>query len=269
MARPQSRKALFPGFCDQSNGRSKTCSVQAVRRIAMEHRKVGALMTRADAVVSVREDTRFKDIAALLLEHGISAVPVLDAEGRVAGVVSEADLMIKESRAEDPHFSVNVPADTRTTVTKATGMTARDVMTSPAVTIGADRDAVDAARLMEGKAVKRLPVVDSEGRLAGVISRRDILRVFVRTDEEIRVEVREILNRLLWLDPDEQVVEVGNGVVGLVGEVETHSLAELAGSVISRVDGVVSVLNGLTYRLDDLPGLEKRFGVAAGHAHEV
>jgi hypothetical protein len=102
-----------------------------------------------------------------------------------------------------------------------------------------------------------------------VISRRDILRVFVRTDEEIRVEVREILNRLLWLDPDEQVVEVGNGVVGLVGEVETHSLAELAGSVISRVDGVVSVLNGLTYRLDDLPGLEKRFGVAAGHAHEV
>src|SRR5438128_1736992 len=78
-----------------------------VRRIAMEHRKVGALMTRADDVVSVREHTTFKEIASLLLEHGISAVPVLDAAGCVAGVVSEADLMIKESRAEDPHFAAN------------------------------------------------------------------------------------------------------------------------------------------------------------------
>jgi CBS domain-containing protein len=236
----------------------------------MEHRKVGALMTRADDVVSVREHTTFKEIASLLLEHGISAVPVLDAAGCVAGVVSEADLMIKESRAEDLHFAANASSQTRESAAKSAGMTARDVMTSPAVTIGPDSDAVDAARLMEEMVVTRLPVVDDAGRLVGIISRRDILRVFVRADEEIREEIRdEIVGRLLWLDPDELVVEVGNGVVGLAGEVETRSLAELAGSVIGRVDGVVSVLNGLTYKVDDLPGLEKRFGVVAGGAHKV
>jgi CBS domain-containing protein len=236
----------------------------------MEHRKVEALMTPAADVVSVQADTRFKDIAALLLRHGISAVPVLDADARVIGVVSEADLMVKESRAEDPRFPADVPPAAQATAAKAAGMTAAELMTSPAVTIDLDADAVDAARLMEDRRVKRLPVVDGEGRLAGIVSRRDVLRVFVRADEDIRREIcDEILGRLLWLDPDELVVEVGNGVVGLAGEVETRSLAELAGSVIGRVDGVVSVMNGLTYQVDDLRGLglDSKIWPTAGTRH--
>jgi CBS domain-containing protein len=210
-------------------------------------------MTPAAKVVSAHTDTGYKEIAQLLTEHGISAVPVLDGASQVVGVVSEADLLVKESLLEaDEHPSVIAGSKTRAARVKSAGRTAADVMTSPAVTIGPDQDVVRAARLMEAKRIKRLPVTDEQGRLLGVVSRRDILRLFVRSDQDIRNEVRDdILLKMLWVDPASLDVTVADGIVHLHGEVENRSLAEVIGSLVRRTDGVVGVANDLTFGFDD------------------
>jgi CBS domain-containing protein len=220
----------------------------------MKHRTVAAVMTPADQVVSVRADTGYKEIASLLADRQISAVPVLDDTSHVLGIVSEADLLAKESLLEDGESRVPlfVGARTRATRTKAAGRSAADLMTSPAITIGPDEDVVQAARLMESRRVKRLPVADAQGRLLGIVSRRDVLRLFVRPDREIREEVQEeVLLKMLWVDPAPLEVTVADGVVHLHGEVENRTLAELIGSVVRRTDGVVAVVNNLTFTIDD------------------
>jgi CBS domain-containing protein len=222
----------------------------------MKHRTVAAVMTPAAKVVSVHTDIGYKDIAQLLTEHRISAVPVLDGTSRVVGIVSEADLLLKESQLEmNEHPSLVAGAKTRAARVKSAGRTAVDVMTSPAITIGPDQDVVQAARLMDSQRVKRLPVTDEQGHLLGIVSRRDVLRLFVRPDHEIRDEVRsEVLLKMLWLDPAPLDVTVADGIVHLHGEVESRSLSELIGSLVRRTDGVVDVVNNLTYAVDDTAG---------------
>ena len=110
----------------------------------MAHRKVQEFMTAE--VVTVTLDTRFKALAGLMVIHSVSALPVLDPEGHVAGVVSDFDLLRKQEFQQDP---------TRT---------AQDVMTSPAVTVSSDATIVAAARLMDRHRIKRLVVVDADGR---------------------------------------------------------------------------------------------------------
>jgi CBS domain-containing protein len=210
----------------------------------MLHRMVGDLMTTA--VVSVRPDTGFKDIAERLAEHDITAVPVVDDQGRPAGVVSEADLLRKQETQADPggHLPAAylLPAER----TKAHALTAEELMTSPAVTARPRWSVVEAARAMARHHVKRLPVVDDAGRLVGILGRADLLHVFLRGDVTIREEITtDVLTRTLGLDPGAVIVQVTDGRVTLSGTVPRSSLIPIAVRLSESVDGVVDVTNRL------------------------
>lgn len=219
----------------------------------MRHRSISTVMTPADQVVSVHTGTPYKQIAALLAEHRISAVPVLDTDSHVIGIVSEADLLAKESAKEPRQMPLVVGRkDRRQALAKGAATIAADLMTAPAVTVGLDEDVVFAARLMESRRVKRLPVTDEDGRLTGMVSRSDILRLFVRPDAVLRREILDdVIDQALWIDPSTVEVAVVDGVVHLRGELETRSLAELVAAVVGQTDGVVDVVSRLDWARDD------------------
>jgi CBS domain-containing protein len=206
-------------------------------------------MTRQ--VVTVAEAAPYKSIVELLAERQISAVPVTDPAGTVVGVVSEADLL-KKVEHESSDEPVRLLDLHRSAKSKATGTTARAVMTSPAVTVGPEDSVVTAAQLMDRRNVKRLPVVDVAGRLVGIVSRRDLLSVFLESDDAIKDEiVRDVLQGVMWLEPSAVEVTVRDGVVSLDGEVEQKSLADITVRLCRGVDGVVNVISALRYRVDD------------------
>jgi CBS domain-containing protein len=213
--------------------------------------KVRDVMTRS--VETVGPATGFKTIAARLRTRAISAVPVVDEMGRVLGVVSEADLMLKEDRAAlEEHQPFLEGRGSRLARAKAAASTAAELMTSPATTIGADAPVAEAARLMRRRGVKRLPVVDQEGRVIGIVSRGDLLAVFARSDEEIRSEILDdVIGHTLLLDATPYVVSVREGMVTIAGEADRRTDSILVRRLAERVDGVVSVRSELTYRQDD------------------
>jgi CBS domain-containing protein len=204
-------------------------------------------------VATVEEGTPYREIVVVLTGRRVSAVPVVDEFRRVVGVVSEADLLPKVEFAGEPqvrHFlELRRRRDARS---KAGGDTARDLMSTPAVTIQPDSSLAAAARLMDKESVKRLPVVDELGRLVGVVSRTDLLQVYRRPDDEIRAEVvEEVLRRSLWLEPGQVKTEVYNGVVTLTGQLDNKTLALLAVRLTESVAGVVEVVDQLGYDFDD------------------
>ncbi|MFF0311252.1 CBS domain-containing protein [Streptosporangium sp. NPDC004379] len=232
------------------------------------HAKVKDVMTTE--VASVNGCTPFKDVAEVLIAHGVSAVPVVDAEGHVVGVVSEEDLLRKEEFRERYYREGYQPplrsrlrdrlsakgGDGRS---KARGDTAAELMTAPAVTVRAHASIVSAMRLMEEHGIKRLPVVDAEGVLQGIVSRHDLLKVFVRDDADIAEEVRrDILDRTLWAEPSTASVTVHQGVVTLTGRMHRRSDARLAVRMVQRVNGVVDVVDELRWTLDDTPAWSGR-----------
>jgi CBS-domain-containing membrane protein len=172
--------------------------------------------------VWVNETTSFKEIAAGLREHRVSAFPVLDADGKITGVVSEADMLAKEALDSGPGGVRGRIASLvrHTERAKAAGVMAAELMTSPAVTVTGDDTVEHAARLMRDRRVKRLPVIDAGGRLVGIISRIDVLAAFDRADEEIRAEIMSqvISGRS---EPSQYSVIVKDGVVTLEGTPET------------------------------------------------
>jgi CBS-domain-containing membrane protein len=198
-------------------------------------------------VVCVRQDATYKDMAAELREHHISALPVLDEADKVVGVVSEADLLAKEALdGEIPGRSGGILS--RGERAKATGGTAGDLMTSPPITITANDGVVHAARLMQGKRVKRLPVVTTEGRLIGIVSRADVLSVYSRQDEDIRREIIEtMVPGTILTDPTRFTVTVHDGIVTIAGEPETSTVGRDIVDSIRHVDGVVAVRDRLFY----------------------
>ncbi|GGS83297.1 CBS domain-containing protein [Nonomuraea spiralis] len=218
-------------------------------------------MTVADVmtteVVTVTAATPFRDIAEALVTGGVSAVPVIDDDHHVLGVVSEADLLRKEEFREQfcregyrPPLRARLrhPGARR----KAGGDTAAELMTSPAVTITAGAAAVEAARLMDAHDVRRLAVVDYNGRLEGIVSRRDLVRLFLRGDAEIAAEVRDdILDRALWVNTDGVRVTAEHGVVTLSGWMERRTEAAIAVRMTGRVNGVVGVVDELAWKQDD------------------
>ncbi|NJP88727.1 CBS domain-containing protein [Nonomuraea sp. FMUSA5-5] len=218
-------------------------------------------MTVADVmtekVVTVTAATPFKEIAETLISGGISAVPVTDDDRHVLGVVSEADLLRKEEfREQFYREGYQPPLRARMRHPKgrqkAAGDTAAELMTSPAVCVSPEASAVEAARLMDTHDVKRLAVVDYNGRLVGIVSRRDLVKLFLRADEDIAVEVREdILVRNLWVDTSGVEVEVHQGVVTLSGWMERRSEAGIAARMTHRVNGVVDVVDKLAWKQDD------------------
>ncbi|MCX5231797.1 CBS domain-containing protein [Streptomyces sp. NPDC006553] len=198
----------------------------------MRHRSVADLMT--PTAVAVQPGTSFKEIARLLDEYGITAVPVVDDENRPVGVVSEADLLRRHTAKDGPS-------------------TAEAMMSSPVVTARPSWTAVEAARLMERHRVKRLPVVDAEGRLIGVLSRSDLLQLFLRRDRSIQEEIREdVVVRILRLSPSAVHIDVDEGRVTLSGTLDRAGVGPILVRLCETVDGVVEVEDRLTY--EDEPG---------------
>ncbi|MFJ7904718.1 CBS domain-containing protein [Streptomyces sp. NPDC096198] len=216
----------------------------------MHHRTVEELMSRN--VVRARPDTPFKELVRLLEENGVTAVPVVDELGRPMGVVSEADLLRKSADQTDPSGRTPIPHLEAWERAKAEGSRAEELMSAPAVCARPEWTVVEAARLMETQNVKRLPVVDEADRLLGIVSRGDLLRVFLRRDDAIREEITgDVLRRTLGLDPRDVTAEVHDGRVALAGTVEHRSLIPVIEQLCRGVDGVVSVTAQIASRTDD------------------
>ncbi|WP_338693124.1 CBS domain-containing protein [Streptomyces sp. Q6] len=215
----------------------------------MKHSKVGSVMV--GDVVRVRYATPFKDVVRLLDQHRISGLPVVDEEEHVIGVISETDLLTRQAAGQEHRWS-RFTARARTVRRKAEARTAGQLMSEPPVTAHADDTIAEAARVMARHKVERLPVVDEADRLVGIVTRRDLLQVFLRPDEEIRREViDEVFVRALWLGPRTVSVQVHEGVATLSGQLERRSEKEIAARMAGHIDGVVAVVDKLTYRLDD------------------
>ncbi|MYY81514.1 MULTISPECIES: CBS domain-containing protein [unclassified Streptomyces] len=192
-------------------------------------------------VAAVGREARFKEIVQMMQDWQVSALPVLEGEGRVVGVVSEADLLPKEEfRDSDPDRHTQLRR--LTDLAKAGALTAGELMTSPALTVTPDATLAQAARTLAHAKVKRLPVVDDLGMLEGVVSRADLLKVFLRGDEEIAEEVRREVVSYLFHPPASSVrVQVEEGVVTLRGHVRDTSLVPVAARLVRAVEGVVDV----------------------------
>jgi CBS domain-containing protein len=204
-------------------------------------------------VLTVRADAPLKDAAALMAERGISGLPVVDLGGQVVGVLSEADILFKGTGREEERGFLGRwlrPPDPQLEA-KLVARTVGEAMTAPATTIAPNRPLAEAASTMIDQGIKRLPVVAVGGNLVGIVTRADLVRAFVRSDEEIARDIRvDVLKRALWIDPSDIEVVVERGEVRLYGQVETKTEAALIPGFVERVPGVVSVLSKLSWPKD-------------------
>lgn len=215
--------------------------------------KVRDVMSRE--VVSVSPSARLKDLAALLVEHRISGLPVIDDDGAIVGVVSEADLIVKQlGNVSNRHRPMAWLFDDRPDadeLRRRAATTAAQAMTSPATTIDAGRPLREAATLMVNRGINRLPVTE-DGQLVGIITRADLVRAYLQRDQEILQTIREnVIRRTMWLEPDDLSVEVREGMVRIAGRVDRRSTATILGKLIGIVDGVEGVDSDLTWEFDD------------------
>jgi CBS domain-containing protein len=209
--------------------------------------RVKEVMTTA--VLTVRPDTTLKEAAALMAEHGISGLPVVDL-GRVVGVLSEGDILFKEMgpAARRPFVDRLLSLPPSEGEAKFSAATVGEAMTAPALTTSPRRPLTEVATTMAERGVKRLPVVDDAGNLVGIVTRADLVRAFIRSDDAIEREIRDdVIRRSLWIEPDLLEVTVEAGEVRLAGRVETRAEAELIPEFVQRVPGVVSVLSKLSW----------------------
>ena len=193
-------------------------------------------------LVTAREDTPFKELVRLLKTNRIAALPVLDGKGALAGIVSESDLLVKEqhSGGELPVAAWIFEAD------RVDGKVARDLMTWPVLTARASDSIARAAHEMQQYGVRHLVVTGRGGKPEGIVSRSDLLGVYLRPDGEIRDQVvYGVVDEMLSIDPATLTVDVKDGVVELSGPVPDLATAELLCSVAARVPGVVAVVDRL------------------------
>ena len=189
-------------------------------------------------VITVSRETGIRDAARLMFRNRVSGLPVTSGDGTLIGIITEADFLRLEVERQEGAIEP--------------GETVGDVMSSGVVTTGPDTEIYDAAKMMTFQDIKRLPVVDDDSRLLGIISRADIVSVFTRPDDVIEDEIREdLIRRVLFIDPDQLNVSVTNGVVTFVGEVGTRNEARLLSELASRLDGVFHVESRLAWRYDD------------------
>jgi CBS domain-containing protein len=216
--------------------------------------KVSDVMTRE--VITVNEDTPYKEIVSLLAEHHISAVPVVNGYGGIGGVVSETDLIRKEEfqRSQTPWSMRWWRHAARS---KAVALRAGEVMSHPAVTIDQTATIPEAAQLMAVRGITRL-VVTHDDVLTGIVTRSDLLKAFLEPDDVLVQRIRrEVVVHALWDDPFSIEIGVENGVVTLSGEVEQRSTADIAAKLTGEVDGVVGVVNRLVWVYDDTASTPK------------
>jgi CBS domain-containing protein len=222
------------------------------------HRTVSDVMTSRVHVAGPL--AQFKLLVRLIDENRVSAIPIVDQQGVPVGIVSESDLLLKERRAElDSSRDLLHAHKRRVERAKAAGTIASELMTSPAITVPSDTGLGEAARLMHEKNVRRLVVVDQRGRIAGIVSRSDLLHVFLCSDDDLREEIANKLIPSVLMSSDDVVeVEVSWNIATLSGDVGRKSDAEILTRRTRELDGVVAVVDRLSYRWDDIVGAPAR-----------
>ena len=215
--------------------------------------KVRELMTTR--VLTIGPEAPIKDVAKILVENGISGLPVCDIEGHVLGVISEGDILYKEHDPTEGErggpLAWLVSGSRYPAYVKSRALAARSAMTAPAITIAPYQSVSEAARIMSRSGINRLPVVQ-DGKLVGIVTRADLVRAFVRTDDEIRHEiVEDVLERTLWLEPGRVSVDVERGAVTLDGRLETRSDVDVLCRLVARVPGVSAVESAVRWEVDD------------------
>jgi len=197
--------------------------------------------------------TAFKLLVRLIEENRVSAIPIVDRDGVPVGVVSESDLLLKERRAElESGTDLIHLRRRRSNRAKAEGLVASDLMSTPPITVTADTTLAQAARTMQERNVRRLIVVDPRGLIAGILSRSDLLQVFLRSDEDLRDDIVDgVIPAILIDETDTITVDVLSNVVTLSGQVDRKSDADILARVTRDLDGVVGVVSQLSYRWDD------------------
>ena len=203
--------------------------------------------------VKVTADTRLREAARLMVRHRVSGLPVVDEGGKLIGILSEGDFIRREAGRDRPHGVSLLDAVFGEGELQPVGAeTVAEIMTRSVVTITQEATVGEAARVMGRRNVKRLPVVDLEGELIGIVSRADVVGAFTKPDDVIEDEVREdLIRRLLFLDPELVEVSVSDGVVTLEGELENRTEAHLLEELSRRIAGVVRVESRLLYKVDD------------------
>lgn len=210
-------------------------------------------------VVTAGPETPFKEVVRLMHEHAISGLPIVDTEGVLVGIVTEVDLLFVEEEKGEPRrpgrsfltWFVH-PVKLAEIEDRSAAITAADIMTRGVVSVGPDTTVRRAIRTLLDAAVKRLPVVDENGRVVGIVSRRDLLTSFLRTDEEIAGEVEQVvILETMWLEPDTIRVDVRDGVATLTGRVGSRSTKKVLLELVRKVDGIVGVQDRLSFEWDD------------------
>jgi CBS domain-containing protein len=203
--------------------------------------------------VSATADTPYRDLVDMLEMRAINAVPVVDSFDRVLGIVSASDLLhkIEFAGGVDPP-RVFESRQNRKARRKAPGMLAEHLMSSPAVTVSNRTSVAEAARLMESAGVRRLPVIDDLGRLIGMVTNRDLLKVFLRPDDHMKRQILGVLSTVSGGVASVVSVEVVDGAVLLTGEIERRSVAEAFVERVTAIDGVLSVENRFEWSVDDV-----------------
>jgi CBS-domain-containing membrane protein len=197
-------------------------------------------------VIAVRQSAQYKEMAAMLHRMRLSAFPVIDEDNKVIGVVSETDLLTKEALSGSVPRTVQGMTRQRVR-SQVNGVTAAELMTKPAVTIGPDDTVTDAARLMYNRRVKRLPVVNDDGTLIGIVTRSDVLSVYSKPDPQIRSEITEDLLGTFGCDPARFTVTVKDGIVTIEGTPDTNQVGLDIIDAARHMEGVVAVRDRLTY----------------------
>jgi CBS domain-containing protein len=216
----------------------------------MRHQVTVADVMTTD-VITVAADAPFKQVAARLAAHRISAMPVMGESGGLVGIVSETDLLHKEEYADRPGPGLRGRWSQRRARAKARAVTAAGLMTTPVITIGGGSTLYEAARLMAGRGISQLVVMDGE-RVTGIVTRSDLLRAFVDPDSQLLARVRrEVLGHALWDDPFGVEIKVRDGIVTLTGQLGHRSMIAPAVQLTREVEGVVDVVNRLTFAFDD------------------
>jgi CBS domain-containing protein len=209
-------------------------------------------------VITVSPDTPFREIVATMLQRGISGLPVVDDNGRLLGIVTEADLLLKEEAPQPlpaviPWHGSSLRLERIVDRSrKAAGMTAGELMTENVVTAKEDTTAHELARLMRAHNINRIPIARN-GTLVGIVTRADVLKLFTRGDDLLVTGIREMLAHDLWIDPKALTITCRNGVVAVSGEIDRRTDRDLIVRWIKTVDGVVGVnADQLEFRYDDL-----------------
>jgi CBS domain-containing protein len=211
---------------------------------------VGDVMT--SEVTTISGDAPLKEAAMVMVHAGISGIPVVDADGRVVGIITEADFVAAEADRSWGRQRKRLLANFFGEAEAVAASTVADVMTKKPHTIDRASSVTEAARRMTDLGVKRLPVVSPDGMLAGIVSRADVMGAFARSDLELKAEVEaEVIDRIMRLAPNSVGVTVVDGVVTLDGAVETRSDARLLEELTVRVEGVISVVSNVHYGRDD------------------